>query len=126
MLNKIINGVTGYINYRGGAGHLAFVMHRVSGLGTLLFLSMHILLESTAHFAPPLYDKLNTGLRNPSISCRGNLFGIPRHLSRREWIKTSVVRLYIKFQSAKKVGRASVRVLACTFRHWLHRDHQRR
>jgi succinate dehydrogenase / fumarate reductase cytochrome b subunit len=65
MIRNVFNGVSGYISYRGGAGHLAFVMHRVSGLGTLLFLSMHIVLESTAHFAPHLYDKLNAGLRNP-------------------------------------------------------------
>lgn len=66
MIRNIINGVRGYIIYRGGAGHLAFVMHRVSGLGTLAFLSMHILLESTAHFAPHLYDMLNAGLRHPA------------------------------------------------------------
>jgi succinate dehydrogenase / fumarate reductase cytochrome b subunit len=66
MISNIINGVRGYILYRGGAGHLTFVMHRVSGLGTLAFLSMHIMLESTAHFAPHLYDTLNAGLRHPA------------------------------------------------------------
>jgi succinate dehydrogenase / fumarate reductase cytochrome b subunit len=65
MIKNIINGVRGYISYRGGAVHLAFIMHRISGLGTLAFLSMHILLESTARFAPHLYDTLNSGLRNP-------------------------------------------------------------
>lgn len=65
MIGNIINGVRGYIIYRGGAGHFAFIMHRISGLGTLAFLSMHILLESTAHYAPQLYDTLNAGLRHP-------------------------------------------------------------
>jgi len=65
MLKNILNGVSGYLKYRGGAGHLSFIMHRVSGLGTLVFLSMHILLESVAHYAPNFYDKLNAGLRNP-------------------------------------------------------------
>lgn len=65
MFKNIISGVSGYIRYRGGAPHHSFVMHRISGLGTLVFLSMHILLESTAYFAPHLYDKLNSGLRNP-------------------------------------------------------------
>lgn len=65
MLKNIITGVSGYINYRGGAGQITFIMHRVSGLGILGFLSLHILLESTAHFAPQLYDTLNAGLRNP-------------------------------------------------------------
>lgn len=65
MIKNMINGISGYISYKGGAGHLTFIMHRISGLGILLFLSMHILLESTAHFAPHLYNKLNSGLRNP-------------------------------------------------------------
>ncbi len=65
MFNNIVHGVHGYTHYKGGAGHLSFVMHRVSGLGTLLFLSMHILLESTAHYAPHLYERLNAGLRTP-------------------------------------------------------------
>lgn len=65
MIANIISTVKGYILYRGGPGHFAFVMHRVSGIGTLLFLSMHILLESTVRFAPHLYDQLNAGLRSP-------------------------------------------------------------
>lgn len=65
MFHNIVYGVSGYIKYRGGAGQLTFIMHRVSGLGILVFLTMHILLESTAHFAPPLYDILNEGLRHP-------------------------------------------------------------
>ena len=65
MIHNIISGVSGYIKYKGGSAHLSFIMHRISGLGTLMFLSMHILLESSAHFAPHLYDELNSGLRNP-------------------------------------------------------------
>jgi len=65
MIKNIINGVRGYIAYKGGTVHFTFLMHRISGLGTLAFLSMHILLESTAFFAPHLYDILNSGLRNP-------------------------------------------------------------
>jgi len=65
MIKNIFSTAKGYISYRGGPGHFAFVMHRVSGIGTLLFLSMHILLESTVRFAPHLYDQLNAGLRTP-------------------------------------------------------------
>lgn len=68
MIRNIFNGMRGYLTYRGGAGHLAFVMHRISGLGTLVFLSLHILLESTARFAPHLYDTLNAGLHHPVAS----------------------------------------------------------
>ena len=64
MFHNLVYGVSGYIKYRGGAGQLTFIMHRVSGLGILVFLGMHIMLESTAHFAPQLYDTLNAGLRH--------------------------------------------------------------
>lgn len=62
MVKNIISSVSGYIHYKGGVAHLSFVMHRVSGLGTLAFLSMHILLESTAHFAPPLIRQTKFGI----------------------------------------------------------------
>ena len=65
MVKNIIHGASGYVRYRGGAGQFVFVMHRISGLSTLVFLSIHILLESTAHYAPRLYDALNTRLRSP-------------------------------------------------------------
>lgn len=65
MVKNIVNGVSGLIHYKGGVAHYTFLMHRISGLGVLVFLSLHILLESTAHYAPHLYDILNSGLRTP-------------------------------------------------------------
>ena len=46
--------------YRGREGHLSFIGHRLAGLGTLLFLTIHILDTSTVYFgkllnAPDLY-----------------------------------------------------------------------
>ena len=46
----------GYASYRGREGHLSFVLHRVAGLGTLLFLAIHILDTSTVYFFPNLYE----------------------------------------------------------------------
>ncbi len=43
-------------HYRGGEGQWSFVLHRVSGLGTLLFLALHILDTSTVYFFPRLYS----------------------------------------------------------------------
>ncbi len=48
--------LTGYVRYRGGMGQLNFVLHRLTGLGTLLFLIIHILDTSTVYFFPALYD----------------------------------------------------------------------
>lgn len=66
MIKNIIHGVSGYILYKGGLPHYTFLIHRISGLGTLAFLSLHILLESTAHFVPQVYDQLNASLRTPA------------------------------------------------------------
>lgn len=50
------NTVTGYAAYMGREGHYAFLLHRLTGLGTLLFLIIHILDTSTVYFFPSLYE----------------------------------------------------------------------
>jgi succinate dehydrogenase / fumarate reductase, cytochrome b subunit len=45
----------GYARYRGREGQLSFLLHRISGLATLLFLTIHILDTSTVYFFPNLY-----------------------------------------------------------------------
>ena len=47
--------LAGYLGYRGGGGHWSFLIHRITGLGTLLFLVIHILDTATVFFAPDLY-----------------------------------------------------------------------
>lgn len=42
--------------YRGREGHLSYLGHRLAGLGTLLFLAVHILDTSTVYFFPSLYS----------------------------------------------------------------------
>jgi len=48
--------LTGYAGYRGREGHWAFLLHRITGLGVVLFLAIHILDTSFVYFAPQLYD----------------------------------------------------------------------
>ena len=45
----------GYVTYRGREGHWSFLLHRLTGLGTLLFLAIHILDTATVYFFPSLY-----------------------------------------------------------------------
>jgi succinate dehydrogenase hydrophobic anchor subunit len=40
--------------YRGREGHLSFIGHRLAGLGTLLFLAIHVLDTSTVYFGKQL------------------------------------------------------------------------
>jgi succinate dehydrogenase / fumarate reductase, cytochrome b subunit len=46
----------GYIGYRGREGQWSFLLHRITGLGVLLFLAIHIVDTSFVYFAPSLYD----------------------------------------------------------------------
>jgi succinate dehydrogenase / fumarate reductase cytochrome b subunit len=48
--------LTGLATYRGREGQLSFILHRLTGLGTLLFLIIHILDTSTVYFFPSLYQ----------------------------------------------------------------------
>ena len=48
----------GYIGYRGREGQWSFLLHRVSGLGVLLFLAIHIVDTSFVYFAPHLYEEV--------------------------------------------------------------------
>jgi succinate dehydrogenase / fumarate reductase, cytochrome b subunit len=47
----------GYLKYRGKEGQPYFLLHRITGLGMVLFLTFHILDTATVYFAPSLYPK---------------------------------------------------------------------
>lgn len=46
------------LQYRGGVGQWAWVLHRVAGLGVLLFLILHIVDVFLAAFGPSVFNKL--------------------------------------------------------------------
>ncbi|MEJ5314795.1 MULTISPECIES: succinate dehydrogenase, cytochrome b556 subunit [Anaerolinea] len=48
----------GYASYRGREGHWSFLLHRITGLGVVLFLAIHIVDTSFVYFAPKLYDEV--------------------------------------------------------------------
>jgi succinate dehydrogenase / fumarate reductase, cytochrome b subunit len=59
----------GYVGYRGREGQWSFLLHRITGLGVLLFLLIHIVDTSFVFFVPHLYaDVINL--------YRSTLFGI--------------------------------------------------
>ena len=55
----------GMARYRGREGQLSFILHRLTGLGTLLFLAVHILDTSTVYFFPSLYEHAIKLYRSP-------------------------------------------------------------
>jgi len=44
--------LTGYASYRGREGHLSFLLHRITGLGTILFLTVHIIDIALVYISP--------------------------------------------------------------------------
>lgn len=46
----------GYVGYRGREGQWSFLLHRITGLGVLLFLAIHIVDTAFVYFAPALYS----------------------------------------------------------------------
>ena len=47
---------SGYVRYKGREGQTSFLLHRITGLGILLFLTIHILDTATVFFIPSLYE----------------------------------------------------------------------
>ncbi len=54
-MSSLVTTLSGYLGYRGREGHWSFLLHRITGLGTGLFLTIHILDTSFVYFAPNLY-----------------------------------------------------------------------
>lgn len=55
-MDTLDTNITGLTRYRGREGQFSFILHRLTGLGTLLFLAIHILDTSTVYFFPSLYE----------------------------------------------------------------------
>jgi succinate dehydrogenase / fumarate reductase cytochrome b subunit len=55
MENLKLN-ISGMARYRGREGQFSFILHRLAGLGTLIFLAVHILDTATVYFFPSLYE----------------------------------------------------------------------
>jgi succinate dehydrogenase / fumarate reductase cytochrome b subunit len=55
LITSLKTSLTGYVRYRGREGHLSFVLHRLTGLGTLLFLTIHIIDMAAFYWAPDFF-----------------------------------------------------------------------
>ncbi len=67
MQSKFQSTLSGYVTYKGGQGLYIFLLHRITGLGTLLFLSLHILTTATVYFFPSAYDQFIEIFRWPLV-----------------------------------------------------------
>lgn len=61
----LVTTVTETLRYRGKLGQWSWMLHRISGLGTLLFLILHVVDTSWAAFAPEEYEKAIAQYQSP-------------------------------------------------------------
>ena len=66
MSDNVKINLPGYAKYKGKGFH-AFILHRISGLGTIVFLTLHIATTATVFYAPQWYDILVEIFRNPIV-----------------------------------------------------------
>ncbi|MCE7948147.1 MAG: succinate dehydrogenase, cytochrome b556 subunit [Chloroflexi bacterium CFX4] len=64
-MTSLVLTITETLRYRGKIGQWAWVLHRVSGMGTLIFLIMHVIDTSWATFYPELYAKAIAAYKTP-------------------------------------------------------------
>lgn len=56
-MTSLVTTITETLRYRGAIGQWSWVLHRVTGLGVVLFLTLHVIDTSWAVFWPALYEK---------------------------------------------------------------------
>jgi succinate dehydrogenase / fumarate reductase, cytochrome b subunit len=66
-MNGFLSWIKGVLRYRDREGMLAFLLHRLSGLATVLFLTIHVIDTATLFFAPALYNGLMAVYATPAF-----------------------------------------------------------
>lgn len=64
-MTTLVTTVTETLRYRGKIGQWSWALHRISGLGTLLFLILHVIDTSWAAFAPESYEEAIAQYQSP-------------------------------------------------------------
>jgi succinate dehydrogenase / fumarate reductase cytochrome b subunit len=64
-MTSIALTITETLRYRGKIGQWSWVLHRISGLGTLFFLFLHVIDTSWASLAPDLYKQAISEYQSP-------------------------------------------------------------
>ena len=68
VFTPLVTTVREGLRYRGGENHLMWIAHRISGLGVLLFLVLHIFGMSMAFFNPPLHEAMLELYKTPVLA----------------------------------------------------------
>ena len=64
-MSRLVSTLVGYVRYRGREGHYSFLLHRITGLGTLLFLTIHIFDMAAFYWLPSFFQEALVLYRTP-------------------------------------------------------------
>ncbi|HLV45359.1 MAG TPA: succinate dehydrogenase, cytochrome b556 subunit [Aggregatilineales bacterium] len=64
-MSTLVTTVRDLFRYRGAVGQLAWIGHRLAGLGTLLFFTLHVVDTSWVYFWPEGYEHAIALYRHP-------------------------------------------------------------
>jgi len=67
MLSRFRATLAGYVTYSARGGLFPFLLHRITGLGTLLFLTIHITTTASVYFSPSFYNRFIIVFRSPAF-----------------------------------------------------------
>lgn len=65
MKNTLLDNAIHILSYRGGQGQWAYVLHRVSGVGILVFLIAHVVDTALLGWGPEAYNHVISLYRHP-------------------------------------------------------------
>ncbi len=64
-MKKILQEIRDVASYRGGEGHWSYLLHRVTGVGVLVFLLAHIVDTAVIGWGPEAFNKVMALYRHP-------------------------------------------------------------
>ena len=67
MRSRFGSTLSGYTAYTARGGLVPFLLHRITGLGTLLFLTVHITTTASVYFYPSFYNNFIKLFRTPAF-----------------------------------------------------------
>ncbi|MCS7061973.1 MAG: hypothetical protein RMN25_12530 [Anaerolineae bacterium] len=72
-MSALVSTIRATLSYRGREGHWLWLLHRISGLGVLLFLILHVIGMSSAFVSIEIHDRLLEMYKTPPFAI-GELF----------------------------------------------------
>jgi succinate dehydrogenase / fumarate reductase, cytochrome b subunit len=65
MLAPLVTTVRESLRYKGNEGHWSWLLHRLTGLGLVLFMVLHVFGMSMSAFAPAVHDAMLETYKTP-------------------------------------------------------------